>query len=210
VPFLQRKVAYVFRSDNGTAAAFESAVEAELSNVAVTTISMNNLASADLSSYAAIIVSADSGSGSSWGDASSVSKLQSTGVPILGLGDGRYVFIGKVGLAIGYPKGAHGPKNEFYVMDPNQSVYKQPNELSIPASRRLQVYSATNDAVLLHLETVPSNVTRIGQVVGDSEYYLVLTQADRYMLWGFNAGPGQMTTAGKELFANLVSYLLSL
>jgi hypothetical protein len=39
---------------------------------------------------------------------------------------------------------------------------------------------------------------------------LLVLQANRYMLWGFNAGPGQMTTAGKDLLANLVSYLISL
>jgi hypothetical protein len=57
---------------------------------------------------------------------------------------------------------------------------------------------------------VPSSVTRIGQVVGDGDYYLLLLQSDRYLLWGFNAGPDKMTSTGKELFANLVSLLLSL
>jgi hypothetical protein len=203
-------VAYVFRSDNGAAAAFESAIEAELSTVAVTTISMNNLASADLSTYEAIIVSADSGSGSSWGDTTGVNKIKNAGVPVMGIGDGGYAFFGKLGLTIGYPNAAHGSKNEFYVMDPNQSIYKQPNEISIPASRRLRTYGATNNSVLLHLEVVPSNVTRIGQVVGDSDYYLLLLQANRYVLWGFNGRADQMTTAGKELLANLVSYMVSL
>jgi len=210
VPLFKQNVAFVFRSDNGDAAAYKSAIEAELSNVTVTTISMNNLASADLSKYAAIIVSYDSGGGSSWGNATQVNKLKNAGVPILGIGDGGYAFFGKLGLAIGYPNAAHGAKNEFYVMDPNQSIYKQPNELSIPASRRLQVYGSTNDSVVMHLDVVPANVTRFGQVVGDSDYYLLVLQANRYMLWGFNAGPGQMTTAGKDLLANLVSYLISL
>jgi len=210
LPFLKQNVAFVFRSDNGNAAAFKSAIEAELSNVTVTAISMNNLASADLSKYAAIIVSYDSGDGSTWGDATGVNKIKNAGVPVLGIGDGGYAFFGKLGLAIGYPNAAHGAKNEFYVMDPNQTIYKQPNELSVPASRRLQVYGATNDSVLLHLDVVPSSVTRIGQVVGDNSYYLLLLQSDRYLLWGFNAGPDKMTSTGKELFANLVSLLLSL
>jgi serine/threonine protein kinase len=210
IPLLKRNVAFVFSSDNGDAARYKDAIEAELGNVTVTAISMNNLPSADLSSYAAIIVSYDSGSGSSWGDATRVNKIVSAGVPVLGIGDGGYAFFGKLGLAIGYPNAGHGSKNEFYVVDPNQTIYKQPNELSIPASRRLQVYGAANSAAEVHLTTVPASITPMGQVVGDSSYYLLLLQSNRYMLWGFNDGPDKMTSAGKELFANLVSLLLSL
>ncbi|MBN1640719.1 MAG: protein kinase [Anaerolineae bacterium] len=208
-PLLRRNVAFIYRADASGAADYEAAIEKELGTVAVTTIPLSKVATTDFSSYAAIIVGPDSGSSSSWGDAGAVNQVKNAGKPVLGMGDGGYAFFGKIGLFIGYPNAGHNAHDRFYVLNPSANIYKEPNAVSIPGDRRLQVYTTAADSVVLLDKNRPSSVTLLGQVVGSSQYYLLAAQTDKYVLWGFNQGAKQLTTAGSDLLANLVSYLLS-
>jgi hypothetical protein len=72
------------------------------------------------------------------------------------------------------------------------------------------VFSTSRSAVILHDQNRPGNVLLIGQQVASSQYYVIALQANEYLLWGFNNGAGELTAAGSDLLANLVSYLNAL
>jgi hypothetical protein len=207
---LKPNVAFIYHSDSNAANAFKTMIEAELSNVTVTPIKLNAVASTDFSNYKGIIIGYDTGAGETWANAATVNQIKNSGKPVLAMGDGGYAFFGKLGLDIGYPKGAHSNLNEFYVMNTSQSIYKTPKTISIPASRRLKVYNTNPGAVRPYIKVKPSNVVLIGQQVGSPTYYLIAQQANRYILWGFSGSAKDMTDTGEDLYANLVSYLISL
>ena len=207
---VKMNVAFVYNSDSTAASAFETMIEAELGNVNVTLIKLNAVASTNFSNYKGIIIGYDTGAGETWGTAAAVTQIKNSGKPVLGMGDGGYALFGKLGLDIGYPLGAHGSKNEFYVLNTSQSIYKTPKTISIPATRRLRVYDTTPSAVLSYIQVKPSDVVLFGQQVASSTYYLLLQQANRYILWGFSGSAKDMTETGTDLFANVVSYLISL
>ena len=193
-----------------SATAFKTMIEAELSNVAVTPIKLNAVASTNFSNYRAIIIGYDTGAGETWANAATVNQVKNSGKPVLGLGDGGYAFFGKLGLNIGYPLGAHSNLNEIYVLNTSQSIYKTPKAISIPASRRLRLYDTNPDAVKSYIKVKPSDVVLYGQQVGSPGYYMLAQQANRYMLWGFSGSAKDMSDTGTDLFANVLYYLLSL
>jgi hypothetical protein len=210
IPLLKFNVAYVYHSDQATANAFKSLIEARLTNISVKLIPINSVSGTDFSTFSGIIVGPDTGDGSSWGTTAAVSQIKNSNKPVLGLGDGGYALFGKLGLSIGYPKGAHSGENEFFVIQPSHTIYKTPKAISVPASRRLKVYNVAVDSVKINLETVPSSVMVMGQEVGSNRYYLLLQQSDRFVLWGFNGGANQLSSNGQTLFGNVVSYLIGL
>lgn len=128
---------------------------------------------------------------------------------MLGLGEGGYDVLGALGQDIGRPHGAHGAEQEIYVLNPNADIWNKPFDISIPASRRFKVYNTKPDSVYIHKNYVGGDVTGWAQRAGAPDYYMLLSEADRYMLWGYNGPANQLSTSGEQLLANTVSYLLS-
>ena len=208
-PLIKKNVAFIYRSDANGAADYETAIEASLGTVAVTTISLSKVGTTDFTNYSAIIVGPDTGSGSSWGDSTAVNKVKNAGKPILGMGDGGYAFFGKMGLFIGYPNAAHGSESGYYVVSPSATIYKEPNAITVPGDRRLQLYTVARDSVRLLDKNRPGNVALVGLEIGNSQYAMVAVQMNEYILWGFNHGAKELTKTGSGLLGNLVSYLVS-
>jgi len=201
-------VAYVYSTDSTKAGSYRSLLEAN--GIAVDLLRMEDLAASDLGAYEAIILGSDTGYLRTWGDAASVSAVQGTGKPIIGLGEGGYAFFGKLGLSVGWPHGWHGTEASIHVSDPSHPLFLAPNSIYIePEFRVLNLYTATGH-VGIYLPSVPTDVEVLGREVGDPEHYPLVLEGRRYVLWGFTGSPDAMTSVGRELFVNLVYFVRSL
>lgn len=125
------------------------------------------------------------------------------------MGDGGYAFFGQpgLGLAIGYPNGVHDTQNSVYVVDPGSSVWDDPYPIEVPESREVELYFEGDSLVEILAETLPDDATAIGRDVSLPDYYPIIQQTERYVLWGFNGHPELMTPLGQEVFVNLVWYM---
>jgi hypothetical protein len=193
-------VAYIHSSDVEAAQSFRSLLVAY--GCSTTLMAIDQISNTDLDSYDIIIVGDDTGNLSHWEDIESVTAIESSGKPVIGLGEGGYAFFGQLGLSIGWPNGMHGSHNSIYVVEPDSSIFDTPYSIDIPEDLVLQLYTESN-YVPLYLFPVPETVAAIGRDA-DSNGYYPLAMEHLYLFWGFSASPQNMTEIGKRLFINLV------
>ncbi|MDT8300551.1 MAG: right-handed parallel beta-helix repeat-containing protein [Sedimentisphaerales bacterium] len=194
-------VAYIHSSDVGAAQSFKSLLVAY--GCSITLVSVDEISATALDSYDIIIVGNDSGNLSQWGDIESVTAIESSGKPIVGLGEGGYAFFGQLGLSIGWPNGMHGSGNSIEVIDSNHSLFITPYVIDVPEDLVLQLYTESN-YVTLYLYPVPETVTALGGEADSPGYYPLAQEHNRYLFWGFAGSTESMTEVGKRLFIDVV------
>ncbi|MBN1807237.1 MAG: right-handed parallel beta-helix repeat-containing protein [Sedimentisphaerales bacterium] len=195
-------IAYIYNSNAQAAQNFQTLLVTY--GCSTDLISIDEISTTSLDSYDIIITADDTGDSSEWwGDTESVTAIENSGRPVIGLGEGGYAFFGQLELAIGWPHGVHGSHNSIYVVEPNSPLFVTPYPVEIPEDSILQLYSESN-YVPLFLSPVPDTVTTLGRDADSPGYYPLATEHNRYIFWGFSASPENMTDIGKHLFINLV------
>ena len=201
-----RSAAYIYNADSTTANDFKNLLEGN--GVSTTLVQLDNVAGSDFSGFDVILAGPDSGYGSQWGTTAAVNQVRNSGKPVLGLGDGGYALFGQLNLDIGWPHGWHGTDTQLYAFDPQHPVYNKPYDISVPYDRVLDLFSIGSSYTAIHLPTPPDDVILLGREVGDQTHYLLVEQANRYLFWGYDGPPESMTSTGKDLFVNVVWYMI--
>ncbi|KYK38511.1 MAG: hypothetical protein AYK18_17005 [Theionarchaea archaeon DG-70] len=196
--------AYVYDYELDTADSFKSLLG--YNGIPVALVHIEDVPSTDFSSCSLILIGPDTGWGDKWGDEATVSKLNQSEKPILGLGEGGSAFFGKLGLDIGWGKGWHGKKTGIYVVDASHPIYDAPFPITIPGDRILDLYTTTQH-VGIYVKQPSKDITLFGREVDDFTHYPLVQQTDKYFLWGFRGGPAAMKEVGKHLFVNVAYYL---
>jgi len=164
----------------------------------------------NLSNFDLIIVGADTGLGAAWStEPEMVDAIRDSGLPVAGLGRGGHAFFGKLTLDIGYPHGEAAEAATVQVADfgDSQPYYTTPNPIAIPGSGVLSLYSSVQSVIGVPLaHRLPEGV-RIALLPGEASLYPIVRSSSRYLLWGFESAPPQMTTIGRELYVNALRAL---
>lgn len=197
-------LAYIYSTDTTSANSYKSLLNAN--GYITTLIPMRNVATTDFTEYDVIITGSDTGSMGGWGDSASVSPVQDSSKPIIGLGEGGYALFGQLKLSTGHPHGWHGSRNSIYVVDASHTIFKTPNAIPIPQNKIIQPYTSTQH-VAIYLPEIPPNIVVLGREVDSTTHYPLTLERARYLLWSFTASPESMTEVGKDLFINVVSYM---
>jgi hypothetical protein len=199
-----KPVAYIYSSDISTANSYKSLLESN--DYQVELISQNTVLSKNFSNYNFIMIGPETGNLSNWGDAggNQANHLNSSGLRIIGLGEGGYAFFGRLNLEIGYGNGAHGNATSVYAVDPSSSYWTSPNSITIPANRMVKLYNSNSSYVAIHYPDPISGILGIGRTSDTAAHYQMIRQDSRYMLWGFDDSPSNMTNTGKDIFINVV------
>ncbi|MCP4259287.1 MAG: hypothetical protein GY774_17520 [Planctomycetes bacterium] len=200
-PMTLPNVSYIYSSDIEAAQNFQSLLT--IYGCSTDLVSLDEIPTTALDTYDLIIVGNDTGKLRLWDDVESVTAIESSDRPIIGLGEGGYAFFGKLGLSIGWPYGWHGNENSIYVVDSNCPLFDMPYPISVPDDRVLQLYTQTNH-VGIYLALVPDTILTLGSEIPSPTHYPLVLQHDRYLLWGFTESPQKMTETGKTLFVNIV------
>ena len=88
------EVAYIYSTNDSTNV---SAYKTFLNSIGyqTTLIEMGDIVTTDFSQYDIILIDSNSGFTITWGDPASVSAIENSDKPIVGLGEGGYAFYGK-------------------------------------------------------------------------------------------------------------------
>ena len=70
------------------------------------------------------------------------------------------------------------------------------------------LFSGSVGYVGIHYPLSIAGVKAMGRTNSSSFYYPLIMQDNRYLLWGWDGGPSDMTTRGKQIFLNSVIILL--
>jgi hypothetical protein len=196
--------AYIHAADGTTAGAFQKLLESE--GFTVDLLAHDAVAKADLSKYGLLVVGHDT-EHAKWRDAAAA--VEKSGKPVLGLGEGGYAAFGMDGLrlAIGGPNGWHGNDAAVRPVDAARSPLWAAAGLT--DGKAVTLYEKTNH-VGIHLPNPPADVVPLGREAVSPDHYALARQGDRFVLWGFTAGPDAMTADGRKLFAAACRYTAAL
>jgi serine/threonine protein kinase len=202
-----RQIGYIYASDTQTAGDFQALLQGN--NYQVALVPQNVILTTDFTPFQAIMVGPDTGQDQNWGDqgGNQANRLASTGLPILGVGEGGYAFFGRVGLAIGYDKGVKDNGTDIIVADPNSPIWSKPNKVDIPANHTLTLYNSSQPLAAITAAAPQPGLTLIGSEVNDLTQFPLIVQGNKYLLWGFSAGPSAMSNLGQKVFVNALNSL---
>jgi hypothetical protein len=199
-------VAFIYASDYNSALEYQNFLSSY--GITVNLVTNSSAATQDYSTYNLIIIGYDTASaGSSYLPAAAVSAINGSGKPILGIGDGGSVFFGNLGLSIGYENSMGEGDNETYVVDVTSPIFSQPISINMPPDGIIQLYISSYLCFGVYVPSPIAGVTLLGEDVPSSAHYPLIMEGTRYFLWGWEPSPSFMTQTGKNLFANIISYL---
>jgi hypothetical protein len=203
------EIAYIYDTDVASADSYEALLEAN--GYAVTQVHMDDVATTDFSTYGLVIVGQDTGFTYTWGDATSVSAIEGSGKPIIGLYRGGASLFQELGLSINYGHGGFGTdQTGVYVTDPSHTIFSYPNSIPVAGDGIVALYSSNCTLLVEHSGSLSPDAIPLGCAAVFSHVYYPLVQEEQNVLWGFQASPDSMTQEGKDLFVNVVNHLFPL
>jgi hypothetical protein len=200
------RVAYILDTDSATAADYKNLLEGSM--LQVTLVNMADVATTDFSPFQLIIIGPDTGKDSVWGTTAMKDQIESSGKPVLGLGDGGYAFFGKLKLNIGYSHGLTETDSAVLAVDPTHVIWNEPYDISLGGGAPTATIYTGNGSpgVAVNLDRQVFGVELLAQRPSEAGKYWLAREQARFLLWGFNRGPAAMTKDGKELFVNTAWY----
>ncbi len=205
-----QKIAYIYSTNSSTANSYKNLLESN--GYQVDLIHQNSILSKDFSTYKGIIIGPETGENYTWGDGAGnqVNHLDSANIRILGLGEGGTAFFEKLNLQLGYGHCAGGYTSSVYVVDPSSSYWTTPYSISVPGNRMVKIYNSDSRYQANYYPDPISGVVGIGRDSESGSYYRIIRQDTKYMLWGFDDGPSNMTSTGQKVFINVLKEHLKL
>ena len=206
---LAGKIAYVFRRDTFTANQFKTLLQGK--GFTVDLIQLPAVLGTDFNPYDLIIIADDTGDLNQWphgttGASPEASHIDGFNKPVVGLGEGGYAYFGMLGAEIGWPHGWHGPLDRVKPDNVGATYYHVPTDFGAPPPDPLGLYAVTPSHVGIYLPSA-SNVLPFGLEPAATDHApLIAERNDCNQLWGFSAGPPDMTTSGEDLFVNTVVF----
>jgi len=203
------EIAYIYDTDVASADSYKALLEAN--GYVVTLVHMDDVATTDFSTYGLIIVGQDTGDTYTWGDASSVSAIEGSGKPIIGLYRGGASLFQELGLSINYEHGGFATdQTGINVTEPSHTIFSSPNSIPVPGDGIVALYSSNCTLLNEYSGSLSPDAVPLGCTAVYSHSYYPLVQEEQNVLWGFQASPDTMTQEGKDLFVNVVNHLFPL
>lgn len=201
------QIAYVYNTDTVAASSFRSLLQN--AGWSVTVFPLSQLSGVDLSGFYAIILGHDTGSYETWGSPAAVDSVRTARRPVIGIEQGGYSFFGKLGLNIGYNRGATGGTiRTIKPVDPARPVWNTPFSIPTdPTTGKAIIYTAEQTVTAIHTSQTDATNERIGVDGLQNEFNFVIGEKNCYMLWGYAGAPSAMTAEGQNLFLNLVAHV---
>jgi len=165
-------------------------------------------AQTSFASYSAIILADDTGAAAAWNDTSAIIQaVASSGKHVLAVGSGGYAYLGKIGLAIGFPHGAtSSAQTDLKVTNLKHPALAQPNPIKLTGDQ-LAVQTADSAIGIDISAGVQQGVSVLGVRPANASSAVILSQASGktcLTLWGFTTTTN-FTLTGQKLAANLLS-----
>ncbi len=202
------KIAYVYySSDSVLALAYKALLDS--SGYSTSLIEINQVMSTNFSLYDAIIIGDRTVFFPSWGDSATAVEINNSNKPIIGVGQLGYAYFGMLSLRIGNPNGWEGStRGSIVAMDPQHPIYNILHYIQMPSDSVLQLCSSASNEVGIYLPSMRADIIPLGRELGDLSHYPLVQEDTRYFLWGFSSPPSDMTQTGKDLFCNIVAFMI--
>ena len=203
-----RSAAYIYDTDADTAHSFKDLLDSN--GMATTLVQLGDVANTNFYPYDAILVGNDTGTGGDWlGSAAARDKVQGSGRPILGFGEGGASLFEELDLYISWNHcWTSLSETQVYAYDSRHPIWNVPYDIYVPRDSLVTIYSANQMALDVYLPRPMEGVLPLGREYDDATHYPLIEEDSRYLLWGFYAGPDSMNQAGQDLLINVLWYMI--
>jgi len=198
-------VAYLYLTDTQNRDQYKQLLES--AGYVVDTIPLPRVADTDLSTYSAVVVGSDTGSGYTWGNDACVASILKARRPTIGIQFGGESLFGELGLPIGANHAWTATVSSVRAADPTHPIFNTPQKITIPDSGEIPIgYSHSTWA-----EYGPGSgaAELLASQGNDADHYPIARDLN-CVEWGFEASPDQMSAEGRALFLNTLSYVQGL
>nr|MDO8111391.1 hypothetical protein [Candidatus Sigynarchaeota archaeon] len=199
-PYLaEAKIAFVYTSDIAGANSYQSFLRSYGFETMLVQYEM--IQSTDLSRFDLIFIGNDADNYTDWGNASTVDAIKISLANVIGLGNGGAAFFDEIGLSFGYSHGVNRIGNATYIKSTFPAHFQEP--FAIPTGVQ-QVYATNSSTFEANLAMPPASVTLFCVDTESAQDAIVAQDTERFVLWGFNSPPCNMTDLGKKMLINMV------
>lgn len=204
-----RRIAYVYANDGDKANDFKSFLQSQEYHVEL--IPMDDILSTDFTPYYAILIAPETGDSSNyqerpWGDEDEVQANTIAGYnrPVIGLSRGGSLFFQAIGLTINWGQSWVGSGNQVVAENPGAPYWTNPNNVGLPVDNVVSLYDSNSGYVSVYLPGPIAGISPIARQVDDAEHYPLIQEGSRFILWGFDDGPADMSNKGRRTFLNIL------
>ena len=194
-----RKAVYVYSTNAVEGINFATMLQ--LNGILTTVMPATSLQSANLSPFNVIIIG---------NDVLNINHqyLASLNKPILGIGQGGYNLFSSLNLSMTDSCVTRNYDGTGLVQGSAREVFNFPTQVPVPSNQTITV-SSSSSSVQSPISQSTENVTSILTPVDYPDHSLVTIENNRFLLWGPYASASTYTDAGKTLFTNCLSYLIT-
>lgn len=201
---VRHRVAYVW--DDNVDTTLDYAALFEDNGWAVDTVQLSDVPDTDFSPYSLIVIGPDTGYQYDFDDPAAADALAQWDKPFLGLGDGGAAIFNEFDLYLGYGQTWISDNNNVYPVAPATSYWNEPYPIYANIEFLIQLYPEPLTELGVHIPDSMKTVTSIAREEKDVDHYPVAKEirgTQEFILWGYNAGPSEMTEEGWKLMVNL-------
>ncbi len=206
---VRHRALYLWATDQETA--LDVARLLEGNDWLVDRVRLTDVPKLDLRRYALAIIGPDTGYHNLFKAPDIAGLLLQYPLPVLGMGEGGAAFFTLADLHIGWLNTWYSDNHQVFAVAPTARYWHLPYAIDIPAPAPLvQLYPHPLTELGVYMPKPLSSMELIAREQKNQEHYPVIREnrGERgFILWGYNAGPSQMTESGRELFVN-VAYSL--
>ncbi|MCE7985228.1 MAG: VWA domain-containing protein [Caldilinea sp. CFX5] len=202
---VRHRALYLWESDPETALDVDRLLEGN--DWVVDRVHLRATATVDPRRYALLIIGPETGFHGGFHAPDVVGKFLQYPLPVLGMGEGGAAFFTLADLQINWGNAWYSDNNEVFAVTPAARYWHLPYAIAIPpAAPLVTLYPKPLTELGVFVPKPLSSMELIARERSDQSHYPVIREnrGERgFILWGYNAGPSQMTENGRELFVNV-------
>ena len=133
-------------------------------------------------------------------------SVKNSDMPVIAVGDSARTILRQLELSM-VQHATMVPESRVIPITPLHSTLKKTRPIPI-SSNGFDLYSKMQTGTAVMLQSVPSYLRPIVQSASRPGAYPVLLEDNRFLFWGYSGSPDIMSAQGRDLFLNLVDYLV--
>ncbi len=206
---IRHRALYLWESDPETA--LDVARLLGSNDWVVDRVHLRATATVDPLRYALLIIGPETGFHGVFHAPEVAAKFLQYPLPLLGMGEGGAAFFTLADLQINCGNAWYSDNNAVFAVTPASRYWQLPYAIPIPpVAPVVALYPKPLTELGVFVSKPSASLELIARERSDQNHYPVIREnrGERgFILWGYNAGPSQMTESGKALFVNVTHSL---
>lgn len=198
------RVGYIYKPADADDAAAATSFETLLDPIYPTDkIDMANLATTDLTQYAALII----GRNTFLFTDAQVNLIKDSGLPVIGISRGGTSYFGKIGLSMNGGNVASASITGAVVVNNALTIWNRPNALGVNNGDTVAIFTSSSSANVLYSGYLSTGTLHVARCPGNLSYDAIAIETNN-LYWAYYNDASTFTETGRKLFINAIHHMV--